>query len=150
MSHPLAEDLDLVLTHTKELWEEVRGQRIFITGGTGFFGCWLLESFAWANDRLGLGADAVVLTRDGARFRLKSQVAAHPSIRLHDGDVRCFDFPAGEFSHVIHAATESSAALNERDPLGMLDTIVAGTRRTLDFTASCGAGKFLLTSSGAV
>jgi CDP-6-deoxy-D-xylo-4-hexulose-3-dehydrase len=50
--NPLAADLNHVLAHTEGLWEELRGNRIFITGATGFFGCWLLESFAWANDQL--------------------------------------------------------------------------------------------------
>ncbi len=146
-----ATDLDHVLAHTGALWEELRGRRLFITGGTGFFGCWLLESFAAANDRFGLGAEAVVLTRNPDAFRAKApHLAAHPSVRLHGGDVRNFAFPAGEFSHVIHAATESSASLNAARPLLMLDTIVEGTRRTLDFAAHCGRPKFLLASSGAV
>jgi nucleoside-diphosphate-sugar epimerase len=57
-TNSLAEDMDHVLAHTRDLWEELRGQRIFITGGTGFFGCWLLESFAWANDKMNLHAEA--------------------------------------------------------------------------------------------
>src|SRR5688572_9351587 len=59
-----ADDLDHVLTHTRDLWERARGQRIFLTGGTGFFGPWLVETFAHANEALDLEATLVVLTRD--------------------------------------------------------------------------------------
>jgi dTDP-glucose 4,6-dehydratase len=145
------EDLDHVLEHTRALWDELRGQRLLITGGTGFFGRWLLEGLLWANDRLRLGASALVLTRNPDAFRDKApSVAGHPAIQFHQGDVRSFEFPTGTFSHIIHAATESSVRLNAEEPLTVFDTIVDGTRHTLEFARHCGAQKFLLTSSGAV
>jgi nucleoside-diphosphate-sugar epimerase len=145
------EDKRLILDGADWLWEPLRGRRVFITGGTGFFGLWLLQSFAWANREFGLGAEAVVLSRNWQSFTAKSpHLAADPAISGHPGDVRDFAFPPGQFSHVIHAATEASAKLNEENPQLMLDTIVAGTRRTLDFARHCGAETFLLTSSGAV
>ncbi len=149
--NPLASDLDYILAHTKGLWEDLRGRRVFITGGTGFFGCWLLESFNWANERLSLGASVVVLTRNPDAFWTKvPHLAAVPWIRLHKGDVRSFDFPDGEFSHIVHAATESNASLNEEERLLMLDTVIQGTRRVLDFALHCQAKKLLFTSSGVV
>jgi nucleoside-diphosphate-sugar epimerase len=147
-ANPLARDLDHVLARTGGLWEELRGARLFITGGTGFFGCWLLETLVWANDRLGLGASAVVLTRNGEAFWKKApHLASHHSLTLYAGDVQTFAFPDGEFSHVIHAATSSSLPV---EPLVMFDTIVDGTRRALQFARHSGATRFLLTSSGAV
>lgn len=145
------EDLEHVLTHTKDLWEEVRGERVFITGGTGFFGKWLVETFLWANDQLKLGARMVVLSRNPEAFCQKTpHLADHPAVSFHVGDVRSFRYPEGRFSHVIHAATEASARLIAEDPLLMLTTVVDGTRRTLEMACECKATKFLLTSSGAV
>jgi len=150
--NPLAGDLDHILTHTESLWEDLRGKCLFITGGTGFFGCWLLESFAWANDNLDFNASALVLTRNYDAFQKNApHLAANPAIQFHIGDVRNFNFPEGEFSHIIHAATTSaSATFHGEDPLLKFDTIIEGTRHTLDFAAQCHAKKFLLTSSGAV
>jgi dTDP-glucose 4,6-dehydratase len=149
--NPLAADLDHILEHTCHLWDELRGQRIFITGGTGFFGCWLLESFIWANRNLNLGARAVVLTRAPDRFHQKApHLASNSNVQLWPGNVQDFAFPPGPFTYVIHAATESSAQLNDQAPLEMLDTITAGTRRVLDFATQQPVKAFLFTSSGAV
>jgi dTDP-glucose 4,6-dehydratase len=144
-------DLAEVLTHTRELWAQARGRSFFITGGTGFFGFWLLESFAHINDELGLGMRAVVLTRDPTAFAQKApHLTARTDLHFIQGDVRAFTFPPGHFDYIIHAATEASAKLNHESPEEMFDAIVGGTRRVLDFAAQVGVRKLLLTSSGAV
>ena len=145
------EDLEHVLASTRSCWEEARGQGFFLTGGTGFFGMWLLESFAHANERLALGATATVLTRRPAAFARKApHLAGRPDVRLVAGDVRDFPFPSGNFPFVIHAATSTDVANEDAARLEMLDEIVGGTRRVLDFAAQAGVRKLLLTSSGAV
>jgi nucleoside-diphosphate-sugar epimerase len=144
-------DLNHILSETRPLWDELRNQSIFITGGTGFFGCWLLESFSHINRQLSLNARATVLTRDPAAFALKCpHLATDPALTLLAGDVRKFDFPDGEFPYVIHAATETSGKQAAEHPLDMLTTIVDGTAQILDFAKSHAVRKLLLTSSGAV
>jgi nucleoside-diphosphate-sugar epimerase len=150
-NNPLADDLNHILAKTAGLWDELRGKRLFITGGTGFFGCWLLESFAWANDHLDLDATAVVLSRNPQAFKKKApHLYHHSAIEFIRGDVCNFEYPDGEYPFVIHAATDTDARLNREEPLQILDTIISGTRHTLDFASSHGTRKFLLISSGAV
>jgi dTDP-glucose 4,6-dehydratase len=144
-------DLDHILSETRTLWDEMRDKRIFITGGTGFFGCWLLESFSHINQKLGLNARATILTRDGAGFARKCpHLVGDPALSFHTGDVRNFSLPADDFDYVIHAATETSGKQATERPFDMLTTIVDGTARVLDVARTRGVRKFLLTSSGAV
>jgi nucleoside-diphosphate-sugar epimerase len=145
-----AADLDLVLQHTEPLWDDLRHQRLFLTGGTGFFGTWLLSSFLHANQSLGLNATATVLTRNSASFIARApHLANHSAITLLAGELLTFAPPRGSFDFVIHAATDV-ASPTIASPEARYASIVDGTARMLDFAATHATRKFLLTSSGAV
>jgi len=145
------DDLEHILRHTRPFWEEVRGCRLFITGGTGFFGCWMLESFLFINQVLSLDAHATVLTRNSEAFLRKCpHLVGNVSLHLMRGDVRDLEVVDERYDLIIHAATEASARQASEHPLEMFSTIMEGTRRTLEFARRCGARKFLLASSGAV
>jgi dTDP-glucose 4,6-dehydratase len=147
----LEEDLDFIIASCEGIWGSLRDARLFLTGGTGFIGCWLLESLRHANDRLKLGVQATVLTRDPQSFSRKApHLAAYPAFRFIAGDVCGFSAPDGAFSHVIHAATDASAELNARDPRRMFETVVQGTRSALDLAVEKKVDRVLFLSSGAV
>jgi nucleoside-diphosphate-sugar epimerase len=144
------EDLEHVLTHTAPLWEAGRNRSLFITGGTGFFGTWLLETFAFCERELGLKAQMTVLTREPGAFLARvPHISKEPSIKMLQGDVRSFDFGEKQFDFVIHAAAPTSADAASR-PRDLLRTIIHGTERVIELAETRGASRFLLTSSGAV
>lgn len=149
MTHPLAQDLDHVLAHTRDLWESLRDQQIFITGGTGFVGTWLTESFVWANEKLNLNARAVLLTRNPDAFRRKAPIAAnHASIHFHLGEAATFEFPSGDFPFVIHAATEPHLPSTPEHPDASFNLDLSATRHVLEFARTHRTTRFLFTSSG--
>ena len=145
MTHPLQDDLEHVLAHTETLWPALRGRRLFLTGGTGFFGCWLLESLLWINRELDLRLEVVVLSRDPAGFRTRAPwLCRDDALVLHQGEQTNFDFPSGVFHAVVHAAVQYGS------PWETFDANVLGARRVLAFARQAGASRFLFTSSGAV
>lgn len=144
-------DLDHVLQHTRPLWDELRGQSVFITGGTAFVGIWLLESLLWADAQLGLGVDVTVLTRDVQAFRQRvPHLAASRSVQLLQGDAASFEFPSGCYPYVVHAAMEPAYAPTAERPLSAFTSNVNGTQHVLEFARTHGVRRLLLTSSGAV
>ena len=144
-------------------------QRIFITGGTGFFGKSILD-YRLRHPEFLRDTELTILSRDPAKFiAANPQLAKQPGLRFIAGDVRTFsttDFtdytdcptplthnpcnpcnPWFNFDTIIHAATSAVTTLSDDE---MTSTIVDGTRHVLDFAKSCGAKRLLFTSSGAV
>jgi nucleoside-diphosphate-sugar epimerase len=141
-------DLDYVFERTAGLWPALDGERIFITGGTGFVGKWLLETLLHSTAQAGIELRVTALTRSLERLETASpHLANSPRIDWVEGDVRDFAFPTGNHRFVIHAATD---VLDVSSQLEVFNTCVEGTRRVLDFAAAVGCKTLLLTSSGAV
>ncbi len=149
-TQPLPEnDLQHILDHTKDYWNECRGKHIFITGGTGFFGRWLIESFVYANQALSLGSTATILSRNPDAFLNKADFLSHrQELRFIQGDVRNFVFPKQSYHYIIHAATDDTARSGD-SAFELVDSVISGTQHILDFAAAAGIHKLLLTSSGA-
>jgi dTDP-glucose 4,6-dehydratase len=144
-------DLEEILEPLEDAERELGRSRVLITGGTGFFGTWLLESWAHNSDRLALERTAVVVTRDPEAFAARMpHLALHRSIELIRGDVLGPNPVHGSFDACLHAATAASLALTQSDPRLMFDTIVDGTRNVLDWVRPSGRIPTVFTSSGAV
>ena len=151
MSRPLPEAELLEAVHLVGDWSPLRDARIFLTGGTGFFGKWLLEVLGAANRTLDLRVEAVLLSRDpGSFLQTMPHLQHQPWLRFHQGDITTFDAPSGWFSHLIHGATSSDARNYARHPLAMHQTMVEGTRRVMKVMSIQGPFRGLFLSSGAV
>ncbi len=146
----LPEDL-VLLVGSRRQWDPLRGSSVFLTGGTGFVGRWLVAAFVHANRVHRLDARLELLTRDpGAFAEACPELVEDDAVVLTEGDVRTADLARVQCTHVIHGATPSDGRLNEERPEEMLEIIKTGTRRVLELAVRRGAQRFLLLSSGAV
>lgn len=128
---------------------ELAGQRVFLTGGTGFFGYWLLLTIARLN-AAGAGISVVALSRNPQRFLERyPEFRAAPWLQLIQGDVKNYDFTQDSFDLFIHGASDTSPEAAHR-ALELFDAIVLGTRHVLDHAVACKTRRVLIISSGAV
>jgi nucleoside-diphosphate-sugar epimerase len=143
--------LDHILGRAATELEQLRGKKLFITGGTGFFGKWLLAALCRADAELDLELHASVLSRDPARFlREHPEAGAWPSLHFERGGVTDFSFGAARADYIIHAAADNTAFRTNAEEEERADAITAGTQRILDLARESGARRLLYVSSGAV
>ncbi|MBP5510455.1 MAG: NAD(P)-dependent oxidoreductase [Kiritimatiellae bacterium] len=127
---------------------QIGPKRLFITGGTGFFGKSMLDyrlrhpEWPWAK------AEWVILSRSPERFAAEHACLVNqPGVSFVAGDVRDFAFPSGSFDAIIHAATSAVTTLSDAE---MTSVIMDGAQHVMEFARTAECDKILFTSSGAV
>jgi nucleoside-diphosphate-sugar epimerase len=145
-----ARDLDDILRVSAVDLAALRSKKVFLTGGTGFFGKWLLAALLRANAEMELELEIVALSRDPDAF-----ITRHPEITGANGLTflrgNIADFATGQekFDFIIHGAADTTAFTNEAEERERSRTIVQGTQNVLDLARRSGA-RLLNISSGAV
>jgi len=133
----------------KNIFELLKNKKILITGGTGFFGKWLIKFFFEFNNLLNLDTKLFVLSRNPSKlYEIFSWLKNYNYIKFVKGDVRNFKFFKEKISYFIHGALP--ATYTQIEPLELLDIGINGTKRVLEFARYCQAEKFLFISSGVI
>jgi nucleoside-diphosphate-sugar epimerase len=146
-----ADDLAHILRGAATELEELRGKTVFLAGGTGFFGKWLLAALHHADGELGLRLRTTVLSRDPAAFQRQfPQTNGVPALTFLRGDVAHFSADHRRFDYVLHAAAATTAFTTDAEERERSRTIVDGTRHMLDLARKSGAQRMVFISSGAV
>lgn len=123
-------------------------KKIILTGGTGFFGLWILSLFKFLNESMEIHIFA--LSRDPNNF-----LERYPEFKNLQwltwikGDVRNIDFNETYYDYIIHGAAETNAQAHNNH-FEMLDTIIKGGSNILRLATKLNVNKTLLISSGAV
>jgi dTDP-glucose 4,6-dehydratase len=144
----LRDDLDSVIDMAADDLRIFRNARIYLTGGTGFVGTWMLASIVRANARQNLHISVDVLSRNPGAFGLReAELSRSPGVRVIEGDVRAGVAHDTRHDAVIHTATPTAPTASPRETF---DSMVAGDRAALEAAALSGNIPFLYTSSGAV
>jgi len=131
---------------------KLRGQRILVTGGTGFMGSWIAEMVAYLNDQHGFGIDLLLLSPAAQSFAQRvPHLAARADVMLVEKDVRDITALPEGVTYVIHAAGTPDNRVHATDPLRTMSTIARGTSAVLHAAAaSVELRKVLNVSSGLI
>lgn len=143
------EDLHDIWESTSALWKSYSGHSIFLTGGTGFFGTWLIESFVHACNK-GVDIKMTVLTRNPSVFIKRfPHLGESRFLTWLQGDIRSFCPPSTKHSLLIHAATE---LLGSRSGNGshLFGAELMGAQHVIHCAQLMQVERILYVSSGAV
>jgi nucleoside-diphosphate-sugar epimerase len=145
------QDIETIVRIVGTDLNRLQGKRLFITGGTGFIGTWLLETISWLNEGWEHPCIVYVLTRNPQAFANKMpNLAARADFFFLKGDISSFEYPDHACDLIIHAAAPVEPKIINNNPLDAAETIVNGTRRVLELASIKKVESFLFVSSGAV
>lgn len=150
--YDISRDIADLITRLGSDANAFENKSILITGGTGFFGSWLLQVCCTLMLVNRINLDVYALSRNPENFlKEHSYFPFNKYIHFIRGDVSNFDLPDIKLDYLIHmAATSASETFNGEDQLRKIDLLYRGTQNTLEVATRASVKKVLFTSSGVV
>lgn len=148
--YDISEDIQSILDRLGQDINAFNHKTILITGGTGFFGRWLLEVLCTLISDKNFQIKIFVLSRNPNKFLMEnSDFPFAKFIIFLEGDVNSFRLPKFKLDYLIHMATTAAhETFSGEDQLSKFELLYSGTKNTLENAIANGVQKVLFTSSG--
>jgi len=145
-------DSEAVLDGRIGMLEVLRGEHLYISGGTGILGAWLLELIKVLNESYRFSIKVTAYSRRARDFAARwPHLGGVEGFHFQDGDIRYFaEFPS-DVRYIIHAAALTDRRLLASQPSSVAEVAGVGTLRILRAAHLLDdVRKFVLLSSGLV
>ncbi len=145
-------DAETVLSNRSHYLEELRGEHLFLSGGTGILGTWLLELIKVLNESHGFDIRVTAYSRHARDFSSRwPHLGEVKNFRFEEGDIRYFTELPCDVRYIIHAAAFTDRRLIASQPGAVAEVNGVGTMRILRAAHLLEhVQKFVLLSSGLV
>lgn len=129
-----------------DLVNSLSNKKIFLTGGTGFFGQNIISAIQKINEELEKPIRVTVLTRKLSNYKFSPD----SNIDLVEGDIYSKISLKNDFDFLINAAVPTYTELNSNPDKDLIKQIILSTNNIIEWANLNPSIKVLHTSSGAV
>jgi len=132
--YDLSDDIDLLIRRSRLDLNEIAGKKILVTGGTGFFGIWLILTLIEIKNRVKGDLEISLISRDPTAFLARhKQHTIEKFVTFLIGDIKTIKIRKSvAATHVFHmATTAASETFGGERSINKLDMLYQGTGNLL-------------------
>lgn len=144
------EDLESIFERLKRDWP--KNSTILITGGTGFFGQWIIESVAYIEKKTAYNNKFIIISRQNAdQLFEKHPILKESCFELIQSDLSVECNTKMQVDYILHAATDVNIFKQSDDHNVVVKQLIQATENIIKLADDCESfRKILYVSSGAV
>ena len=133
-NYDIAEDVAQSIARSGVSAEVYREKTVLITGGTGFFGIWMLSAFIQIKQNLQGDLRILVVSRDPETYIEKyPQYDFGRHAEFIESDVKSLILEDVKVTHLVHMATTNAGeTFVGEDQLNKLDLLYLGTKNVIE------------------
>lgn len=153
MDPVIEEDLSRLIKSGGDLWEQLAGKSVLVTGAGGMVPFYFVAAIMALNRTVLKGRECTVLALVRNREKAEKRFSDYLSdrrFRLLVQDVCAPITVEGPVDYIIHAASQASPKYYSSDPVGTMLPNTIGTRNLLDLARQKNSAGFLFVSGGEV
>lgn len=151
MDKVISSDIEIIAENKNIDWNQLSGKKILITGATGFFARYMIETIMYRNIRYNSDIRIIALCRNQEKAELLyGEYFNNSNIRFMFQDVTEDIDISGTVDYIIHTASPASTYECVSNPWGTVSANVNGFNKVAECAKRCGTKRIMFFSSYAV